>query len=201
MRHRYICWIWICMGVLIYTCHGVEAGEKIIKAKIGIEIRSGEKVHRAKSREILKPGDKIRIYVHTGETSNVYVIYTYKNKANLLNMTTQRIGQSTLCLPSAHAYYTVDGNSPVERFTILCSPDELPPISGMDSAGIPWDKWASIENGLVKESKIDLTHQMEPPIPIGGTTRGEDFLDRFVEDLPTYSGKGRVVKIYEFKVQ
>jgi hypothetical protein len=91
------------MAIFIYTCHGVEAGEKTIKAKIGIEILSGQTVYRAKSREILKAGDKIRIYVHTREPSNIYVVYTDKNKANLLNMTTQKIGESTLCLPSAHA--------------------------------------------------------------------------------------------------
>jgi hypothetical protein len=192
------------MAIFIYTCHGVEAGEKTIKAKIGIEILSGQTVYRAKSREILKAGDRIRIYVHTREPSNIYVVYTDKNKANLLNMTTQKIGESTLCLPSAHAYYKVDGNSPVERFTVLCSPVELPRISGMDSAGIPWEKWVAIEDRLIKRSKIQLIPDEEDPIVIAGVVRGNknaDDRDRFVAALPTYSGNGRLIKIYEFNVQ
>jgi len=202
MKRRYIYWLW--MGIFIFTCHGGEAGEKTIKAKIGIEILSGQEIYRAKSREILKPGDRIRIYVHTREPSNVYVVYTDKKNANLLNMTIQKIGESTLCLPSAHAYYKVDGNSPVERFIILCSPDELFRISGMESSGIPWDKWASIENSLAAESKIELSPPRKPAIEIAGSVRGDgerDYRDRFVAALPTYSGKGRLVKIYEFKVQ
>jgi len=204
MKNRYIQLSFFFLGILIFADHRALAEEVRVKAKIGIEILSGQKIIQARSREMVKPGDLIRIYVHSSESTNVYVVYTEKKTVKLLNMTMQKIGESTLCLPSAHAYYKVDGASSVERFTIICSPKELRQISGMADSEKSWNQWSLIEEELIKESKIELIHQPEPRIEIAGNVRGNDDLkkqDLFVENLPIFSGKGLLVKTYEFKLQ
>jgi hypothetical protein len=204
MNSRYIIFFLILLCGVIFTDHGGLAEEKRVRAKIGIEILSGQKIIQARSREMLKPGDLIRIYVHSSESTNVYVVYAGGKNARLLNMTMQKIGESTLCLPSAHAYYKVDGSNHMERFTIVCSPKELPQISDMEDAGISWNRWAVIEEDLLKKSKIELRQSPKPIIEIAGNVRGSNdagSLDQFVDNLPVYSGKGLLVKTYEFKIQ
>ena len=189
---------------LIFTDCTVRAEAKRVEAKIGIEILSGQRSIRAGSREMIKPGDRIRIYIHSSESTNVYVVYSNNTIARLLNMTIQKTGESTLCLPSAHSYYKVDGQNPMERFTIVCSPWDMPELSAMADSGIPWNRWSAIEKDLVRESKIELTRPPEPIIEIAGNVRGDDETgeqSRFVGSLPIFSGKGLLVKTYEFKVQ
>lgn len=204
---KYLIWLGFFFGFLgVLSVFGEisRADTSRIRAKIGIGILSGENLTPARSREILTPGDMIRIYVHSTESSYVYVVYSEKETARLLNMTMQKIGESTLCLPSAHAYYKVDGKSPMEKFAVICSPDELPEISGMPESGMPLETWSKIINDLSRKSKIELSHEVKPVIEIGGTVRGKKpggHQDQFVEDLPFYSGSGFVVKTYEFKVQ
>ena len=99
--------------------------ENNIRAKIGIQIKSGERAVRAKSRDRLRAGDLIRIYVHPERSSIVYVIHSDGKTATLLNLVQQKIQSSTLVMPSIQEFYQVDGASPKETFTIICSPREL----------------------------------------------------------------------------
>ena len=204
MNNNYIYSVVFFLTILIFAGPVVGAEDQRVRAKIGIEILSGQRIICARSREIVKPGDLIRIYVHSSESTNVYVVYTENKDVRLLNMTMQRIGESTLCLPSAHAYYKVDGTSPMERFTIICSPKELPQVYGMADSGISWNQWSVIEAELLKESKIELIQPSKPIIEIAGNVRGNEEAakqDLFVENLPVFSGKGVLVKTYEFKIE
>ncbi|MFO7886390.1 MAG: hypothetical protein R6U68_16365 [Desulfobacteraceae bacterium] len=91
-----------------------------------------------------------------------------------------------LTASAAHAYYKVDGKSPMEKFAVICSPDELPEISGMPESGMPLETWSKIINDLSRKSKIELSHEVKPVIEIGGTVRGKKpggHQDQFVEDL------------------
>lgn len=184
------------------------ADDNLVKAKIGIQIKSKDKLTRAKSKEFIKPGDYIRIYVKPMQISYVYAVYSDGKTASLLNMTMQKLdkdtGKSFLFLPSDKAFYKVDGASPVERFSVICSLTEVQGISGMNEAGIPHEKWMAIETELMKKSKITLVRNPESPIAIAGNVRGIDTpedRERFVKNLPIYSGKGLVVKKYEFHIK
>jgi hypothetical protein len=189
---------------MILTGYSAQAAEKGVRAKIGIEIRSGQEMVQAKSREVVRPGDLIRIYVHPKESAYVYVVYIEEKRASLLNMTMQKIGESTLCLPSAHTYYKVDGTIPIERFAVICSLEDLPELSGMIESDMPREQWSAIEKDLVKENSIVLTQAPEPIIEIAGNVRGNDNINRldlFVDNLPVFSGKRLLIKAYEFKIQ
>ena len=104
-------------------------------AKIGIQIRSGDLIVRAKSRDTLKPGDLLRAYIHPEETSNVYLIHTDHKTAILLNLTQQKIHSSTLVIPSLQEFYQVGGKSGKESFTIICSPNQMTEVQEIFSSG------------------------------------------------------------------
>ena len=181
-----------------------EAETDFVRAKIGIQIKSNNKIIMAKSNARLKTGDLFRIYVHSEENSVIYIIYADEKTVSLLNMTEQKIQSSTLILPSAQAYYEIDGNSSVENITIICSPHKLSELAAMETGKISYKKWLSIRDNLIGKSKILLSHKNEEPFSIGGTVRGVTDSatdDSFAKKLQIYSGKGLLVKKYEFKVK
>ncbi|MBW1707286.1 MAG: hypothetical protein JRJ86_19355 [Deltaproteobacteria bacterium] len=182
-----------------------NAREKRVRAKIGIQIRSGDLVMRAKSRDTLKPGDLLRIYVHPEETSNVYLIHTDHKTATLLNLTQQKIHSSTLVMPSLQEFYQVDGKSDKESFTVICSPNQMTEVQEIFSSGeAPFSRWAEAEKGFIEKSKIDLSQKNKKPFGIAGNVRGaggSDNMDPFVSKLQIFSGRAMLIKRYEFRVK
>ncbi|MGE0086397.1 MAG: hypothetical protein AB7S75_18465 [Desulfococcaceae bacterium] len=193
------------MMLLICLCPAFAQEQQKVRAKIGIQIFSDRAQNPAGSRELVKAGDRIRIYVHPLESAYVYVVYSDDRTAKLLNKTRQHLPESLMVLPSEQAYYKVDGNSAMENFTIVCSPQELPQISGLADADMPGDRWLLIQEELTKKSGIELSRQRTAAdVELAGNVRGADELKNtevFVKNLPIFSGKGFVVRKYEFKLQ
>ncbi len=180
-----------------------------VRAKIGVQIKSGERIFSAKAREILKPDDLLRIFVHPEIKSFIYVIHDDQQTVLLLNATEQKQNVSTLALPSLQEFYQAEGNSSVEQFTIIISPQEIPELSAMVDADISPAKWREIEQRLSVMSRIDLTTENETPFTIAGNVRGpgrgpgrgatQDM--GFINDLKIFSGNGLLVKKYEFQIK
>lgn len=192
--------------ICVMACCGAPAlaDTQRVRAKIGILVKSGERTSTARSREILKAGDSLRIYVHPEKALYLYLVHTDGKKVQLLNMTAQKLESSTLVLPSVQAFYKVDGVSPYERFTIICSPHELPELSAMVSKDFSPAKWQEVENELSKNSKIDLAVNDEAPFAIAGNVRGgldNQNTDPVVSNLQIFSGNGVLVKQYEFQIK
>jgi len=181
-----------------------DTGDRV-RAKIGIQVVSGDRVTRAKSRDRLKAGDLLRIYVHPERGCYVYVIHSDRRTATLLNTVEQRLQGTTLVMPSLHQYYQVDGKSARESFTIICSPRELPGLAGMLEEGqAPHDRWAALREDLASKSRIDLSQKSEKPFAIAGNVRGAggggEGGDPFSGKLQIFSGRDLLVKQYEFRV-
>jgi hypothetical protein len=177
--------------------------ENNVRAKIGILVKSGDQMVRAKSRERVKTGDLLRIYVHPEASSYVYVIHTDQNRVTMLNMVEQKIHSSTLVLPSLQEFYQVDGNSQVESFTVICSSEEVKEVSSLLTSQMDYEKWTSLQRELTRKGEIDLGQQTERPFGIAGNVRGTADAggDPFVKELQIFSGKTILVKQYEFNVK
>ena len=177
--------------------------ESNVRAKIGILVKSGDQVVRARSMDRVKAGDLIRIYVHPEASSYVYVIHTDQKRVTMLNMVEQKIHSSTLVLPSLQEFYQVDGNSKVESFTVICSSEEVKEVSSLLTSQMDHEKWMSLHKDLVKKGEIDLGQQTERPFGIAGNVRGTADAggDPFVKELQIFSGKKILVKQYEFSVK
>jgi hypothetical protein len=183
----------------------VRAEEDYVRAKIGIQIKSGDNTSRAKSIDRLKKGDLIRIYVHPEKTSHVYVVHTDLNKITLLNIVQQKIQSSTMVMPSLQEFYQVDGKSPKETIAIIISPSELSELLNLlEDENIHYEKWAEYEKELIESSKIDLSSNTKKPFSVTGNVRGiegNSEIDPFVSKLQIFSGKSILVKKYEFNVK
>ena len=196
----------MCVSATLLTAGALPAlsQEKMVRAKIGILVKSGDQVMRAKSRDRLKAGDLVRIYVHPEVSSYVYVVHTDQKRVTLLNMVEQKIQSSTMVLPSIQEFYQVDGDSPVETFTIICSPDEVKEASALLGSAMTYERWASVERELQKRGEIDLSQKAERPFAIAGNVRGAGDAgagDSFISELQIFSGKAVLVRQYEFAVK
>ncbi len=201
--------------MIIFVAAALMAGvsvpakaEEPVRAKIGIQIVSGERVMRAKSRDRLKAGDMLRIYVHPEHSCYVYVIHSDQETATLLNTMEQRVQGATLVMPSLHQYYEVDGKSSTESFTIICSPGELTEMTGMLEEGqTDHAKWAAVEEDLTERSRIDLSQESnDRPFAIAGNVRGAVDAgsaagDPFSSSMQIFSGRSLLVKHYAFQVR
>jgi hypothetical protein len=204
MRLRAILSI-IILAVYGFCSFAAYAGENQVRAKIGIQISSGGVVEKAKSRDTIAPGNLLRIYVHPETNAYVYVVHSDLTEATLLNMVEQKIQSSTLIMPSMLDYYQVDGKSPQETFTIICSPVALSQMGGIVKNGkVSHGQWMKIENELVQQGKIELTGSSEKPFALAGNVRkmdNTDSPDSFAGGLQIFSGKSVLVKKYEFTVK
>ena len=195
------------LGIFMITgsIYSVGAQEKKIRAKIGIQIRSGDQIRRAKSHDRLKADDLLRIYVHPEKNSHVYVVHTDFKEATLLNMVQQKIQISTLVMPSLQEFYQVDGESTKEAFTIIISPEGVAKVLEVfEKENVPYSRWVEVEKVLREESEIDLSQKTEKPFSISGNVRGvagSGDVDPFVSKLQIFSGRSILLKRYEFRVK
>ena len=187
----------------------------IIRAKIGIQVQSQNKVFRAKSRERMRAGDLIRLYVHPEKSCYVYIVHSDGQNANLLNMTQQEVQSSTLILPSAQDFFEFDGKSKMEEITIICSPQRIQSLSGMAEKGLSHERWLVMEKDLMAQSKLLIDDEERQSFAIAGNVRGLDGVaksgsaglststntDAFLRELQIFSGNGLLVKTYAFKIQ
>lgn len=204
LRKNIVLFLVLVIGLSICMGSTVPAEENAVRAKIGIQVSSSGSIDKAKSRERLRPGDLLRIYVSPAEDSYVYVVHSDLAQATLLNVVQQHLQGSFLVLPSALEFYRVDGKSDQEKFTVICSPDELSQLAGLVAhTTLPHDQWAEIEDALVLAGKIELAQDTEKPFALAGNVRG---LERpakvtFEGSLPIFSGKGVLIKKYEFSIK
>ena len=197
----------IIVTLCLFSTTSAHSMNKEVRAKIGIQIKSGDRIIRAKSRDRLKSGDLIRLYVHTEKSCFIYIIHTDTKNVDLLNITEQKMQSSTLVLPSAQAFYEIDGISPMENFSIICSPTRLQQLSDLETKTINYSQWEKIQTNLLQKSSIVVSEQKQKSFAltgIAGNVRGikdAEPEDSFVRDLRIFSGKGLLVKTYEFKIK
>ena len=195
----------LCVGTIFSVINPLSgiSQEGMVRAKMGILVKADKQSMRpAKAKDRLKAMDMLRIYVHPEVNAFVYVIHTDKKTVTLLGMVEHRIHSSTTVLPSIQDFYQVDGLSPVETFSIICSPKEIKELSALMTSQMPYKRWVSLEEDLLKRGEIDLAQRPEKPFAIAGNVRGghETREAPFVKDLQIFSGKSVLVKKYEFSV-
>ncbi len=176
----------------------------MLSARIGILIDSGEQLIRARGQERIKPGDRIRIHVQSEGACNLYVVHTDHKTVTLLGAFEGMGPGAQIVLPGLLKFYEVDGESPIEAFTIICSTVKLNDLSALFNSKVTYKSWAAMEEKLLKQGKIDLSQNPDKPSPIDGNVReftagNKD--DSIIRGLPIYSGNTILVKRYEFNIK
>lgn len=191
-------------GGCLPLCTPSAFAQDRVRAKVGVQVRSGPRTAAAKNTDIVKPGDELRIYVVPEADAYLYIIHNDGKKLTLLNATeaaTKRPKGMQVVLPSAEKFYRVDGDSPTEALTVICSPTELREVSTLaQNPKASQQSWLILERTLIEKSTITLGQTSEAPLQMAGNVRSMKF-DPFVDSLPVSSGNTMLVKKYAFQVQ
>ena len=208
--HRAVSFSYLSMAVIlgVWLCTQLTSpaiAQDRVRAKVGIQVRSGERTAPAKTTETVKTGDFLRVYVMPEGDAYVYVVHNDGKNLTLLNAqnATTRVTKGELvALPAPEQFYQVDGESDRESITVLCSPTEIREVANLFSApNVTQKNWLSLEKTLLDKSKIDLSQPTDKPFQIAGNVRSMSNNDPFLNTLVIYSGKSMVAKKYDFQVQ
>ncbi len=176
-----------------------------VRAKVGIQVHSGEHTASAKTTETVKTGDFLRVYVVPEGEAYVYVVHNDGENVTLLNAqnaTTKVTKGELVTLPAPEQFYQINGRSEKESITVLCSPTELYEVASLFSGpNVTQHNWLSLEKALLDKSKIDLSQPTDKPLRVAGNVRAMNNNDPFLNTLVIYSGKSLVAKKYDFQVQ
>ncbi len=204
MKKQLFCVMCLCI-MFVGTMVAADENPKIVRARIGIELRQGEETRPARVRDRVAVGDRFRVYaIPEPDPGYIYVVYADHETAMQLNEAEQieTPKDKVLTLPSLDELYEIDNSSPRFTVTIVCSAEKLPELKPLlDQEDIPSSQWKKIEDTLVTRSKIELAQVAEKPWPLAGTVRGDDDDNDFLQQLKISSGKSLVVKRYEFRLQ
>ena len=191
--------VWLCTQLT-----SPAVAQDRVRAKVGIQVRSGEHTAPAKTTETVKTGDELRVYVVPEDEAYVYVVHNDGKSLTLLNAqnaTTRVTKGGLVAVPTPEQFYQIDGGSAKESITVLCSPTELREVANLFSTpNMTQQNWLSLEKALLDKSKIDLSQSTDKPFQIAGNVRSINN-DSFMENLQIVSGKSFVVKKYDFQVQ
>jgi hypothetical protein len=191
--------VWLCTQLTLPAL-----AQDLVRAKIGIQVRSGERTAPAKTTETVKAGDRLRVNVVPEDDAYVYVVHNDGKTLTLLNAQNAKTRMNKgllVALPTPETFYQIDGTSDKESITVICSPTEIREVASLfSSANVPQKNWLSLEKELLDKSKIDLTQPADKPFQIAGNVRSIGN-DPFMDTLQIFSGKSLVVKRYDFQVQ
>lgn len=190
--------------LIILSTTSVTAQSNSLRAKIGIQMRSSSKVERAKTRDRVRVGDKLRLYIIPETTAYTYVIHTDREIVRLLHrveyIPADTGHQPIQFPPKRQPEYTIDGQKRLEEFIIICSPIELVYIDNLlGSSQASYQRWKLIEDKLMERSHLNLSGKPEKPFAIAGNVRNMD--EPFLQQLRIFSGREFLVKKYEFRVK
>ena len=192
--------VWLCTQLT-----SPAVAQDRVRAKVGVQVRSGDRTAPAKTTETVKTGDFLRVYVVPEGDAYVYVVHNDGKNPTLLNAqnaTTKVTGGGLVTLPAPENFYQSDGGSDKESIVVLCSPTEIREVASLFSTpNVAQKNWLSLEKALLDKSKIDLSSPTDKPFQIAGNVRSMSSNDPFVNTLVIYSGKSLVAKKYDFQVQ
>ncbi|MFQ5627412.1 MAG: hypothetical protein ACE5I1_01525 [bacterium] len=197
-------WAEMCM-LMLFGMSTSAFSQEFIRAKIGLKVISEDIIKNAKSKDKLKKGDKLRLFIEPEVNTYVYVVHADRKSVSLLTNSPVQLTKANerVVLPSPSEYYEIDGTSAIEKLAILCSPARLNNVEAFFSVEKPSPaEWEKMELAFIEKSKIDLNEKTEKPYAIAGNVRNvEQQNEQFLSALNTYSGKSLVLKRYEFRVK
>jgi hypothetical protein len=178
--------------------------QQVVRARIGIEIRTGGKSRLAKLYDQVMAGDTYCIYVvPEPDPGYVYVICADQKTADLLEEVVIP-KDNVLFLPSRTELYQFTADDPDISIIIICSATQLPVIENLfKNQECPVATWKDLEPQLIKDSTIDdLSKLPDKSWTLAGVTREnvpKEIAD-VLETLKISSGQSLVIKRYEFQI-
>jgi hypothetical protein len=172
-----------------------------IKAKIAILHKAGDSYSSLRSKDRLRAGEMLRIFVQPINKSFIYVVHADIKEATLLYRNDNPVINEILLLPSSNDFYVFDDSSPEAKIIIFCSAkrsNELEKLF-LNKESISRNEWNKFEKNILKEHKKYLNDKTDKPFPIAGNVSSVN--DEFLDQVQTFVGKNIVIRKYELEIK
>ncbi len=172
-----------------------------VKARIAILHKAGEIYNPLKTKDRLKAGEMIRIFVIPDNDCYVYAIHTGDKESFLLCKSKLTTKKDTLILPSKDDYYVFDEGGVKEKITIFCSSKKVEDIEKLfkESELISSSSWNDIEKKLITLNKSDLNETSDKPFPLAGNVSSTN--EDFMQSMPLFVGDDMLIRKYEIEIK
>jgi hypothetical protein len=172
-----------------------------IKAKIAILHRAGEIYNPLKTRDRLRAGEMLRIFVLPITNCFAYIIHSSDGESTLLGKAEVKAGRDTLILPNPHDFYVFDEAGVEEKMTIICSVEKLNEIESLfkkqkyTSAQL----WKRVETKIISQNKPNLGETSDKPFPMAGNVSSVN--ENFIEAMNHFEGNKVIIRKYEIEIK
>jgi hypothetical protein len=172
-----------------------------VKAKIAVLHKAGEMYNPLKSKDRLKAGEMLRIFVLPEKSCYVYAVHTGDKESFLLCKAKLDSKKDTLVLPNPDDYYTFDEGGIKEKIIIFCSAEKITEIENIfkDSELINRNAWNETETKLIALNKSNLNETSDKPFPLAGNVSSVNA--DFIETMPLFVGQDMIIRKYEIEVK
>jgi|SRR5690554_4094636 len=186
--------------IISYLAFGYVPSDTV-KAKIAVLHKTGEIYNPLKTRDRLKAGEMLRIFVLPEKDCFVYTIHTGEKESFLLCKAKLSAGKDTLILPTPEDYYVFDEGGVKEKITILCSKNKIDEVEKLfkDSEIIKSDNWNSTEEKIIAMNKENLNESSDKPFPLAGNVSSVN--SDFIESMQSFIGKDVLIRKYEIEIK
>ena len=188
------------------TKSGTPNPPEVVRARIGAEIQAGTERRPAKGYERVQAADKFRVYaLPETQAAYVYAVFADQKTVELLNPSAQTPlpPAALLLLPGCEEWYAFEALGPLVTLTLISSATPLPELEALLKTPQNLSAWRDMEKNLLAQSKLELSTAALKPYVLAGGARDCNSAtnDAFLADLKISSGKGMVIKKYEFHIQ
>jgi hypothetical protein len=192
------------ISISCFLISGTINSQEKVQAKIGVMLKSGNQITKAKSKDRIKSGDELKVVVEPQNDCIIYAVYNDGKEATLLNFSSY--GKTlkkeiTEMLPNEEEFYQVDDKSSNAKITVICSIKKITEIDKLfrkkDTA--PSGEWVKIEDKLLNENKANLNEESDKPFQIAGNVRG--FSDDFKKKLPVFTSDKLIIKSFVLEIK
>jgi len=172
-----------------------------VKARIAILHKAGENYNPLKTKDRLKVGEMLRVFVLPSTSCFVYAVHTGGKESFLLCKTELKAGKDTLLLPTPEDYYIFDEGGVKEKITIFCSTKKINEIEKlfMSSELVPTKSWNDVETKLISQNKSNLSETSDKPFPMAGNVSAIN--EDFIEAMQMFVGVNMLIRKYEIEVK
>jgi hypothetical protein len=176
-----------------------------VKAKIAILHKSGEIYNPLKTKDRIKAGEMLRIFILPANLPKadcfVYVVHSGAKESFLLCKTQLKSQKDTLLLPNPDDYYIFDEAGVKEKITVFCSTKKITEIEKLfvTSELVPSSFWNDIETKLITLNKSNLNENSDKPFPLAGNVSAVN--EDFIETMQLFVGKDMLIRKYEIEVK
>lgn len=172
-----------------------------IKAKIAILHKAGEIYNPLKTKDRLRAGEMLRIFVLPVTDCFAYIIHSGDGKSTLLGKAQVKAGKDTLILPNPFDFYVFDEAGVKERITVICSGEKLNEIENLfkKKENIAALSWKNVETKIISQNKPNLSETSDKPFPMAGNVSGVN--ENFIEAMNYFEGNKVIIRKYEIEIK